>query len=301
MNRIEIDTVPFRNITPASQTKMSAYSNMQESDSHPVLPPLNADLFEDSAHIYSIMSGDTLYVDKRSAYEGQAGDPIPYTMANDNWINSLLLIILLLVLFASAQSHRFIKKQAKTFFSAPRREFSDLNETSNELQFQFFLGLQTCLLMGMLFFFYNHTNNNANYDFHGQYIEIGIYGFMTLLYYVVKSTLYWVAGWVFFDINKNKIWQKALLFLVSMQGVLLIPAVMLCAYFKTSPEHVAIYTLFVIFFIKILTLYRLSLIFFKGKTAYLQNILYFCALEVIPAGIFSGLLLYTSKYLSIIF
>jgi hypothetical protein len=38
----------------------------------------------------------------------------------------------------------------------------------------------------------------------------------------------------------------------------------------------------VVIFIKILTIYKSYVIFFRQKALYVQNILYFCALEMVP-------------------
>ena len=119
-------------------------------------------------------------------------------------------------------------------------------------------------------------------------------------YFIVKLLLYWITGWVFFDAKKTEQWTKAYLFLVSSEGVLLLPAVMLCAYFKTNAQNLLVYVFAVVGIVKLLTLYRTSVIFFRKKNVYLQNILYFCALEVVPACILAGILLLTSNYLRLI-
>ena len=210
-----------------------------------------------------------------------------------------MLACFLLALFASAQSHRFIVRQAKNFFSAPRREFSDITETSNELHFQLFLALQTCLLGALIYFFLWH-GGDTSVNFSDKYKEIGIYTGIVAVYFIVKLLLYWITGWVFFDIRKTEQWTKAYLFLVSSEGVLLLPAVMLCTYFKTNSQNLLIYVFAVVGIVKLLTLYRTTVIFFRKKNVYLQNILYFCALEVVPACILAGILLLTSNYLRLI-
>ncbi|MGI6223758.1 MAG: DUF4271 domain-containing protein [Prevotella sp.] len=260
---------------------------------------LHADIFEDSTHITSILSGDTLYVDRGGAGMGVQGDPVPYNISNDNFITSLLLACFLLALFASAQSYRFIVRQAKNFFSVPRREFSDITETSNELHFQLFLALQTSLLVALLYFFYWHSGDTS-VNFTDKYKEIGIYTGVVAVYFLVKLLLYWITGWVFFDNQKTVQWSKAYLFLISTEGVFLLPAVLLCAYFKNDPTDTLFYIIAVVGIVKLLTLYRTSVIFFRKKNAYLQNILYFCALEVVPLCILAGILLLISNYLRII-
>ena len=259
---------------------------------------LHADVFEDSTHITSILSGDTLFVERGGAGVGEQGEPVPYNIANDNFITSLLLACFLLALFASAQSHRFIARQAKSFFSAPRREFSDITETSNEVRFQLFLALQTSLLVALIYFFYWH-NGDTSVNFTDKYKEIAIYTGIVAAYFFVKLLLYWITGWVFFNRKQTSLWAHAYLFLVSTEGVLLLPAVLLCAYLKTNPTKMLLYIIAVVGIVKLLTLYRSTVIFFRKKNVYLQNILYFCALEIVPACILAGILLYVSNFLRI--
>ena len=79
----------------------------------------------------------------------------------------------------------------------------------------------------------------------------------------------------------------------------LLPAVLLCAYLKTNPTKMLLYIIAVVGIVKLLTLYRSTVIFFRKKNVYLQNILYFCALEIVPACILAGILLYVSNFLRI--
>ena len=296
---IDNDTIMFTPDTLAPVNKVPACLKRLPKPKPVNVRELHADVFEDTTHITSILLGDTLFVERGGAGYGEQGEPIPYNIANDNFITSLLLICFLLTLFSSAQSHRFIVRQAKNFFSAPRREFSDITETSNELHFQLFLALLTCLLVALIYFFLWH-NGDTSINFSDKYKEIGIYTGIVAAYFIVKLLLYWITGWVFFDAKKTEQWTKAYLFLVSSEGVLLLPAVMLCAYFKTNAQNLLVYVFAVVGIVKLLTLYRTSVIFFRKKNVYLQNILYFCALEVVPACILAGILLLTSNYLRLI-
>ena len=67
-----------------------------------------------------------------------------------------------------------------------------------------------------------------------------------------------------------------------MEGVLLFPVLLLRAYFEFPIQTAAVYTFLVVFFITILTIYKTYVIFFAQKALYVQIILYFCALEMVP-------------------
>jgi len=107
------------------------------------------------------------------------------------------------------------------------------------------------------------------------------------------------VNWVFFNSRANAFWQKSTLFLNSIEGLLLFPMVMVMAYFGISSHTVNLYTLGVVILVKFLLLYRCYVIFFKKIGAFLQIILYFCALEIIPLLMLFGTLSMMVNYLKI--
>ena len=104
---------------------------------------------------------------------------------------------------------------------------------------------------------------------------------------------------MFFDKRSNTRWLHALLFIISVQGMLLFPIVMLQVYFNLSIRAVGICTLAVITLFKLLSFYKTHIIFFRQKGTFLQNILYFCALEMVPLFALYGTLVFTNSYLKI--
>lgn len=84
---------------------------------------------------------------------GVPGDPVPYAVANDYLITSILLGCFILATIALSKSKPFIVRQAKSFFYVPRGETTSLTETAGEIRSQFFFVLQTCLLLSLILFF----------------------------------------------------------------------------------------------------------------------------------------------------
>lgn len=70
--------------------------------------------------------------------------------------------------------------------------------------------------------------------------------------------------------------MKAYLFLVSCEGVLLFPAIMLMIYFGFSIQTAVIYTLIVVGIIKILSFYKCFIIFFEEKALFANNFVLLC-------------------------
>ena len=249
----------------------------------------------------SFFSKDSLFhPELKGGRMGVAGDPVPYTVAGDDFVTTLLLLCFLLACVAFSKSRHFILRQAKTFFRTPSFGTTVITETSNELRFQLFLALQTCLLVAIGYFIYSRASISDTFTI-DQYQVISIYAGFVAVYFLLKAMLYSVVGWVFFDRKKNEQWMKSYLFLVSCEGVMLFPVIMLMTYFDLSLDAAMIYALVVIGLVKILSFYKIYIIFFRRNGAFLQIFLYFCALEMVPFAVLIGGLVLMSHYLKINF
>ena len=231
---------------------------------------------------------------------GVAGDPIPYTIANDNFFVSLLLGCFILIVVGFSQSRSFILRQAKNFFRVSRSNVTAITETSAEIRFQVSMLLQTCLMLALCFFFYARERVGGTFvvDF---YQVLGIFFGVTVLYFFLKMALYWLVDWVFFDKKKNEQWQKAFLFVSAMMGVVLFPMVMLQIFFELPLQSILFFALLVVILAEMLSLYKVYIIFFKDKAPCLQLILYLCALEIVPLLTLWGVLTSINGYLKINF
>ena len=254
-------------------------------------------------HYYkeSFFSGDSLlHPELKGGRQGVAGDPIPYTIAGDNFITSLLLGCFIIAMFTMARTHSFIVRQVKSFYYLSEVHAKGQTETSAEVWFQLFMVLQTCLLFSIVCFFYVRDKIGDSFII-SQYQIVFVFAGMFIAFFLCRAFLYWLTGWVFYNKKKNIQWQKSFLFLTSAEGTLMFPIVMLLAYFNLSIQSVFVYTLLIVLFIKILSFYRLYVIFFRRNGIFLQIILYFCALEIVPLCVFWGLLLVVNNYLKLNF
>ena len=212
---------------------------------------------------------------------GVAGDPIPYTTKNDNIITSMLLVCFVMTLVAFSFCRSFLLRQAKNFFYIPKTEYT-ITETSTEIKAQFFFLLQTCLLMALLYFFYIRTYTANTFILSDEYLLVAILAGIFLGYFFLKFLVYAYVNLVFFTPKRNGLFFRTLLVLHSFEGILLFPIVALLTFFDIPAQTVVYYTIFVVILVKILTFYKSFVIFFRQNGLYLQIILYFCALEIIP-------------------
>ena len=249
-------------------------------------------------HYYreNFFSNNTMYHPELETEQvGVAGDPIPYTFQNDSFVTGILILCFLLITFTLSRISSFLLKQTKQFFSAPKTE-QILTETGSEIKFQFLFMFITCLLYALLYFFY--TNHFKEYTFitSSEYILLGIFGLIILTYMLTRMFLYTIVNNIFFDNKKNLQFQASILLITSLEGVVLFPLVLLLAYFQFSLQNAIIYTVTIVILAKLLTFYKSYAIFFNQKGGFLQIILYFCALEMIPLMmLWSGLLVITEN------
>ena len=231
---------------------------------------------------------------------GVAGNPVPYTLSGDNSITSLLMICFLLALVSFAKSKSFLLRQTKHFFYVPRS--SDMmTETSSEIRFQFILTLQTCLLFAIIAYFYANSFISTTYLLPSPYYLIGIFFGVVVAYSLCKTLLYSLVNWTFFDKKKSGQWVRSYLFINSLEGVTLFPVVLLLAYFNLSIGNAISCVFILVVLFKLLTFYKLYIIFFRGLGNILQIILYFCALEIVPLLSLVGVLTLIGNNLKINF
>ncbi len=231
---------------------------------------------------------------------GVAGDPVPYTVRGDNAITILLILCFIFFVVSVAHSQRFITKQMKGFFYVLHSSDSNA-ETGGELRFQAFLATVNCLVLAIGSYLLATQAMTSEFMFKTDLTLIAYLFAAFLSFYAIKFIAGTVVNLVFFDVKKNLQWTKALLFLTACEGVLLFPMLLFQVYFDFSAENSLYYFGFVLILNKILTFYKCWQIFFKQNGLFLQNILYFCALEIAPLLAFGGAWLALIDFLKINF
>ena len=227
-------------------------------------------------------SNDSLYhPELNGGRYGVAGDPVPYTISNDNVITGLLVFCFLLIAFVFSRLSWFIVHQIKDFFYVQKGEHT-MTETGNEVKLQMHLVVLTCIVFALLYYFYTTNYVASTFNLSSEYQLLGIFGGVFAGYFLLRFLLYTMVNNVFFDGRKNKKFLTSLLFITSLEGILLFPSVLLLAYFHIPPQSVVYYCATVIVLAKILTFYKAHVTFFRQNADFLQIILYFCALEMIP-------------------
>ena len=239
----------------------------------------------------NFFSADTLYHPELSGGRfGVAGDPVPYAIHNDHIITGILIFSFLLIMFALSKISNFMVHQAKHFFYMPKVE-QEFTETGTEVKFQLAFLTITSLYYALLFYFYATRKIADTFILSSEYSLLAIFFITLMAYFAIKAILYTMVNNVFFGPKKNLQFLGSLLFIIATEGVCLFPLVLLLAYFQFSMQNAILYCIFILSLAKILTFYKSYIIFFKQNRFFLQIILYFCALEIVPlVMLWSGLL-----------
>ena len=226
----------------------------------------------------NFFSNDSLYHEELSAqeYYGMAGDPIPYSYANDHLVTSLLIIGFLLIAFTFSRMSNFIVGQAKNFIRPSKNSLS-LSETSGEIYMQIILTGLTCIVYALLYYLYATEFLASTYVTSSEYALLGIFLGVFVVYYLLRFGLYTMVNNLFFDSDRNKKFLTSLLYISSLEGLLLYPALALLAFMHLPAQNAIWYCIIVLILVKIMTFYKCFTIFFKQNDLFLQIFLYFTA------------------------
>jgi len=230
---------------------------------------------------------------------GVSGNEIPYSFARDNIIIGVLVACFLLTTIAFAKGSKELWKRCKNFFYQPREKTSSYAAAATfEKHSLRLLIVQTCLLFSLLI--YCAVDKGLRPTLYIDRAQLlGLLVLIMIVYFLLKTWIYRFVNWVFFDKTKYKTWLGDFLFLLGACGIILFPATLALVFYDVSLKNISYFVIAVVILFKIFVFYRSFIIFFKRKNAYLQIILYFCALEIVPVLLLYGALKISLQYLSI--
>ena len=230
--------------------------------------------------------GDTLYYQEvESGNYGIPGTPLAYMAVHDSLISSILFGCLLFFCFVFSHFWDFIAQQAKAIFYSRKEQFKS---TSNELQLMLGLLTTSSIVCSILYYLYVMAFVSETHILSSDYLLLAVFFGVIVAYHALHFLLYHIVNITFFDKRTNRKFLTSNLFLSGMVGILLLPGIFLLAHYGFTALSMVIYAGFVLFLVKILSFYKSYNIFFKRNVFFLQIILYFCALEIIPLVMLIG-------------
>ena len=240
---------------------------------------LPADVADSMTSLTSLLSPDTALFLSPIPVQGQVGTPHAYAVWTDDQLTIMLLACVMLTVFLLSAFRLFFFEKAKEFFFS--RSTDDYDPLTASAAHYIPLLLVNCLVMGLGWLVLaGHQLPDGMCEV--PVILVGVFALTFALFFFLKTILYAFVNTVFFGSKKRIQWLQAFLFLTTLGGLLLLPMVVALFYFGISSKMAVYYGILVLFLNKILTIYKSYNIFFRQNARYLENILYFCALEITP-------------------
>ena len=231
---------------------------------------------------------------------GEQGVPVEYTVSNDSILSMGLFLCVLLSIVMVAHSWRFTCFQMKNIFRMPRENSILLRETTKEMRYQFFFSLLGAFLIAMFIYTMARGLLEDGEDFSvSDYQLIAIYSTTLLLYRALCETLESIVLPVYFNENQRLMWSASRLFLIAMQGALLLPLALVYFYFHLDIYTTTMIATGIIATTVLLRFYKAYCIFFRKNGAFLQFFLYLCTLKAVPMALLTLVSFFIAEYLKI--
>jgi hypothetical protein len=227
----------------------------------------------------------------RRVVSGVQVEDCPYTLGNDRYVSLLVLVVLVVYLFVLSRNRAYLKERLSQLFGHRKHyEYTNIQQ-QKEFHGTFFFQIVSVFVWAVFGFCFLH----AYYPHVVTVLEplkVGACVFIiSSVTFLLQKMLYVFVNWIFFDKKKRSEWSGDRNLLLTLEGLLLFPAILLLLY---SPIEVRILwglIVILLIFLRFYLMIRTFLIFFGKFYDGLHLILYFCTLEAMPL-FFWGVALY---------
>ena len=231
-------------------------------------------------------------------YIGKSAEVLPYLLRRDDGVAGALLVCFFLLLIVISRGRHYFEQQIKDFFFSSREHASLFSiETGREVRYILFFLFQTCLILGLLIFDYNQNTFGLCTVVTSPFWLLVVHVLTCCIYFSLKYLIYFFVNSVFFDKKKRDRWSFAYSVVLSLQGILFFPLVLMMVYFNLLPNTMWIPYIFLLILSKLVLFYKCFSIFFPKFYGFFHLIVYFCALELMPMFVFWQALELIGNYL----
>lgn len=209
---------------------------------------------------------------------GYLGVSHPSLPHNEDWVFGTLLVLFFLLVFSLMSSAGFVSETLSSFFQVKDRTSIFSKTTINDFKIRFFLSLFSIGVFS-LYAHYALFVPDTEFSFNTFLLVLAA----TLLFFGLKSLLFELIGYVFFDNKSLRMGKESYYNIISILGIFLFPLLILHIY---APDnlHYAVGIVSVIVCISgvILVIFKVFQIFFHKIVASFYILLYLCTLEFLP-------------------
>ena len=207
----------------------------------------------------------------------------PFRIRHNNWSGLILLVCLLL-------AASLVLRLAKNFKGLLRDVFLPIPGKKDEplvddpLRYSTRL-IAVCLLsLTAAMVTFTYTQYEVDYYSFPEtpYILFGAFFLLWIVYFLAKRMMSSFVNWVFFRKEKIFTMHRVYTFVYVVEALLSLVLALVVVYLPVPHEKVMILALCLIFFVKILLLFKTYQIFFAKLYGTLHLIVYFCTLEIMP-------------------
>lgn len=227
-----------------------------------------------------------------------AGEALPFSFRNDDYVTGLLLLQLFLTVLIVARSRRYLGAAWQDFFSARHRENLFDEDADTEMSGRGFLFFQTAIAMGFLLFDWVQEAFPSVSASTSPYVLLGLNIGLCYLWALLRIFLYQQVNRILFPPEEVRAWLNGFLLLFIFQGLILLPVTLLVVYFDLSYTSQLLAVILTAVIGEILLLYKTYITFFSHKAGPVHIILYLCALEIIPFLLFWRLMVWANTWLT---
>jgi hypothetical protein len=210
-----------------------------------------------------------------TGYIGISHPSLPHT---ESWVFAILICLFLLMVYSFSHSAGLLIDTAKTFFQVKERSSIFSKSTINDLRFRFFI---IVFSIGAISFYLYLTINQNGTQF--TLLKFSYFYLATALFFLLKSLLLDLIGYVFLDHASLKIAKESYFNILSFVGIVLFPILLLRIYISPDLiQYVDTIALVVSIIAFILVVIKLFQIFLHKIVASFYIMLYLCTLEFLP-------------------
>jgi hypothetical protein len=218
----------------------------------------------------------------RNTSAGVVVEKRSYDMGCDRYVSLLLYVVLITYLFILARNRFYLKEQIVQLLGRRRRSSYSNPSTQKEFRGTLFFHVVATLMWAFFGFSVLYAQSpqliSLIAPLRVAVVVLGITFVMTLL----QKILYLFVNWIFFDKKKRTEWSLNRNLLISIEGIILFPAILLLLYSPFESRIIWLGILILLLFSRIYLMIRTFLIFFGKFYDGLHLILYFCTLEAMP-------------------
>ncbi|MDD3322217.1 MAG: DUF4271 domain-containing protein [Paludibacter sp.] len=251
-------------------------------DSILTLPADSLARIDSLAHVDSLALADSIRItDSIKALinipTGYIGIPHPSLPHTENWVFGVLFCLFLIMTFSISFSSGLLSDAVKSFFQVKERSSIFSKSTINTVRFKFFI---IAFSIGVLSFYSYLLTNTSNEFSLSNFLVIFL---ITGIFFLLKSFLFELIGYVFFDSSSLKLATESYFNVLSFLGILLFPVLVMRIYVSIQFIHIIdTIALILSVFAVILVIIKLIQIFLHKIVASFYIMLYLCTLEFLP-------------------